>query len=187
MFERFTGEARTVVIQADNHARRLGHSYIGCEHLLLAAASSGEPVSAVLREHGVTPQAVETQIVRLIGLGQAASLLGALDRKALAAIGIDLDVVREQIEAAFGPGALTQVPPAGQRHRGCQWNPMAGLLRHRRRRARPAATLSADPAPAGHIPFTPRAKRAWSTRWPRPRCGTTTTAASSTSHLPWPA
>ena len=135
MFERFTGQARTVVVQAQEHARRLGHGYIGCEHLLLAAASTGEPASAVLREHGVTPQAVETEIVRLIGLGQAASLLGSLDREALAAIGIDLDVVRARIEAAFGPGALTQVPPAGRHGRGCQRNPMAGLLRHRRRRA----------------------------------------------------
>jgi len=158
MFERFTGEARAVVIQAQEHARRLGHGYIGCEHLLLAAASTGEPASAVLRKHGVTPQAVETQIVRLIGLGQAASLPGSLDREALAAIGIDLDVVRARIEAAFGPGALTRVPPAGQRRRGCRRRPMA-RLRHRRCRARPATAPSAGPAPAGHLPFTPRAKK----------------------------
>jgi len=52
MFERFTSAARTVVSQAQDHARRLGHGYIGCEHLLLAAASAAEPASAVLREHG---------------------------------------------------------------------------------------------------------------------------------------
>jgi ATP-dependent Clp protease ATP-binding subunit ClpA len=158
MFERFTGQARTVVIQAQEHARRLGHGYIGCEHLLLAAASTGEPASAVLREHGVTPQAVETEIVRLIGLGRAASPPGSLDREALAAIGIDLEVVRARIEAAFGPGALTRVPSASQRRRGCRRRPMA-RLRHRRRRARQATDPSAGPAPAGHIPFTPRAKK----------------------------
>ena len=59
MFERFTGDARTAVVQAQEHARRLGHRYIGCEHLLLAAASTGEPASAALREHGVTPEGVE--------------------------------------------------------------------------------------------------------------------------------
>jgi len=159
MFERFTGQARTVVIQAQDHARRLGHNYIGCEHLLLAAASTAEPASAVLREHGVTPQAVETQIVRLIGLGQAARRLGSLDREALAAIGIDLDVVQARIEAAFGPGALTRVPSASQRGRGCRRRPTAGLLRHWRRRARQAAASDAGPAPAGHLPFTPRAKK----------------------------
>ena len=159
MFERFTGQARTVVIQAQDHARRLGHNYIGCEHLLLAAASTAEPASAVLREHGVTPQAVETEIVRLLGPGQAAGLLGSMDRDALAAIGIDLDVVRARIEAAFGPGALTRVPSASQRGRGCRRRPITGLLRHRRRRARQATAPPADPAPAGHIPFTPRAKK----------------------------
>ena len=40
MFERFTGGARAAVVQAQKHARRLGHRYIGCEHLLLAAASA---------------------------------------------------------------------------------------------------------------------------------------------------
>ena len=68
MFERFTGEARAAVAQAQEHARRLGHRYIGCEHLLLAAASTAEPASAALREHGVTPERVETEIVRLVGL-----------------------------------------------------------------------------------------------------------------------
>ena len=36
---------------------------------------------------------------------------------------------------------------------------MAGMLRHRRRRARQATAPSAGPAPPGHIPFTPRAKK----------------------------
>jgi ATP-dependent Clp protease ATP-binding subunit ClpA len=80
MFERFTGGARAAVAQAQEHARRLGHRYIGCEHLLLAAVSTGGPTAAALRQHGVTPEAVETEIVRLIGLGQAASLFSALDR-----------------------------------------------------------------------------------------------------------
>jgi hypothetical protein len=57
MFERFTAAARMAVVQAQEHARRLGHGYIGCEHLLLAAACTGEPASAALREHGITPQA----------------------------------------------------------------------------------------------------------------------------------
>ena len=43
MFERFTDTARYVVVQAQHAARRLGHNYIGCEHLLLAAAATGEP------------------------------------------------------------------------------------------------------------------------------------------------
>jgi ATP-dependent Clp protease ATP-binding subunit ClpA len=62
MFERFTVEARTVVVHAQEHARRLGHRYVGCEHLLLAAASTDQPASAVLREQGITPERVEEQM-----------------------------------------------------------------------------------------------------------------------------
>jgi ATP-dependent Clp protease ATP-binding subunit ClpA len=155
MFERFTGDARAAVAQAQQHARRLGHRYIGCEHLLLAAASTAEPASVALREHGVTPEGVETEIVRLVGLGRAANLFSASDREALASIGIDLDVVRARIEAAFGPDAFTQGGPAACRNRpAVRKNPVA-LLRRARRPGhhQPAATRS------GHIPFTPRAKK----------------------------
>ena len=54
MFERFTVDARTVVVHAQEHARRLGHRYVGCEHFLLAVVSAGEPVGAVLREQGIS-------------------------------------------------------------------------------------------------------------------------------------
>ncbi|MCW2907241.1 MAG: hypothetical protein JWL68_2030, partial [Actinomycetia bacterium] len=49
MLERFTGEARAVVVGAQQHARRLGHRYVGCEHLLLALATTSQPAGAVLR------------------------------------------------------------------------------------------------------------------------------------------
>jgi hypothetical protein len=172
MFERFTADARHVVVQAQADARRLGHNYIGCEHLLLAAATAADPASAVLRDQGVTPERVEAEILRTIGRGHTADPLGGLDRQALAFIGIDLDVVRARIEAAFGPDALTGALPAACRSRRPAWGkgPLAGLMRRRRhRRARRNAPLpagptrqrpaSAGPAPGGHIPFTPRAKK----------------------------
>jgi ATP-dependent Clp protease ATP-binding subunit ClpA len=162
MFERFTAGARAVVVQAQEHARRLGHGYIGCEHLLLAAASTGEPAAAALRDHGVTPEGVEAEIVRLIGLGQAAGLFSALDRDALASIGIDIDAVRAQIEAAFGPGALTRAVPGtcrGNRPAAAK-NPLARLRRSRAAVRGQDASAGARPAgPTGHIPFTPRAKK----------------------------
>ena len=164
MFERFTDTARHVVVQAQADARRLGHNYIGCEHLLLAVAAVGEPASAVLGDQGVTPDRVEAAILRTIGRGQTADPLGDLDRQALAFIGIDVDVVRARIEAAFGPDALTRALPAACRSRRPAWGkgPLAELTRRRRRRrARRNAPLpaSAGPAPGGHIPFTPRAKK----------------------------
>jgi ATP-dependent Clp protease ATP-binding subunit ClpA len=161
MFERFTGDARAAVAGAQEHARRLGHRYIGCEHLLLAAVATGGPAAAVLREHGVTPEAVKTEIVRLIGLGQPASLFSALDREALAAVGIDLDAVRARIEAAFGPGAFTRAPPAACRGNRPAWpnRPMTRLLRRRRRSRAAGLDIIPGAHPTGHLPFTPRAKK----------------------------
>jgi hypothetical protein len=169
MFERFTDIARHVVTQAQEDARRLGHHYIGCEHLLLAAA--GEPASAVLRDHGVTPERIEAEIRRTAGRGGTADPMGGLDREALASLGIDLDVVRARIEAVFGPDALTRALPARQRRRPAwERGPLAGLTRrrHRRRACRSAAApagppgnapLLPGPAARGHLPFTPRAKK----------------------------
>ena len=178
MFERFTDGARHVVVQAQHEARRLGHSYIGCEHLLLAATEAAEPAAAVLRDRGITPERVEAEVVRIIGRGPAAGPadpLGGLDREALAAIGIDLDVVRDRIEAAFGPDALARAVPAhpragtGRRRPAWGRGPVAGLRRARRARrgafpgpapqARPSTPLFPGRARSGHLPFTPRAKK----------------------------
>ena len=137
MPERFTGEARQVVVRASEQARRLGHGFIGGEHLLYALACADGEAGAVLRERGVTPERVEAEFVRLIGPRNTASgsLFDTLDRDALTTIGIDLDTVRERIEAAFGPSALTQDAQA-----------------RRWRRSRPGRVT-------GHIPLTRRAKK----------------------------
>ena len=172
MFERFTDTARHVVVQAQDDARRLGHNYIGCEHLLMAAAGTDEPASAVLRDQGVTPERIKAEILRTSGPGQTADPVGGLDAEALASIGIDLDVVRARIEAAFGPDALTRALSVARQRRRPAWGkgPLVALTRHRRRRrARRNAPLPAGPfrqlpasaglVPGGHIPFTPRAKK----------------------------
>jgi ATP-dependent Clp protease ATP-binding subunit ClpA len=173
MFERFTDGAREIVVQAQASARRLGHGFIGCEHLLLAAAATAEPAGAVLRDQGLTPERIEAEILRAIGGVRAGDPLGGLDREALAAIGIDVDVVRARIEAMLGPDALTRTASACRGNRRPAWRkgPLAELMRRRRRRARRRAAPSPGPArggntpllpgpvPGGHIPFTPRAKK----------------------------
>ena len=178
MFERFTDTARHVVVQATEHARRLGHRYVGSEHILLAAVSTSQPASAVMRAHGVTPELVEEEIVRRVGLGAGAGLFGGLDRDALATIGIDLDAVRARIEASFGPQALSNAAQAAHRDRRRRPGPRPPrIVRNwrRTRRARramatahaprprpPAATgryHASGPPPAGHIPFTPASKK----------------------------
>ena len=183
MLERFTDGARHVLVQAQKDARRFGHDYIGCEHLLLAATESGEPAAAVLRDQGITPERVEAEILRTIGRGSSGSAdparpadpLHGLDREALASIGIDLDVVRARLEAAFGPDALDRAVLAHRRAaqarrpgRRPAWRkgPVAELVRRRRARratlpgpARAVTRPLPGPTASGHIPFTPRAKK----------------------------
>lgn len=178
MFERFTGPARQVVVQAQHNARRYGHNFIGPEHLLLGMVlNQDDPASAVLHDLGLTPERTEAEFVRLTRsrpLGPAgraggqpgrpapadaeANPLAGLDADALASIGIDLDEVRTRIEATFGPGALSRAVPCGQqRHpRG----PLHRRLLRRRGRGHPARRPGRNSGPVrGHIPFTPRAKK----------------------------
>ncbi|WP_344688107.1 Clp protease N-terminal domain-containing protein [Blastococcus jejuensis] len=100
MFERFTRDAREVVVGAQQEATRLHSGRIGTEHLLLALLDRpGSPTSAVLARFGLTHDAVTRSLV-----GSAGS--SDLDADALTTLGIDLDAVRTSVEAAFGSGAL---------------------------------------------------------------------------------
>lgn len=139
MFQRFTHDARQVVVTAEEHARRLGHGWIGCEHLLLGCARSETSVGALFRDRGARPPVVEDAIAALIGTGPG----DGDDKVALATLGIDLDQVRHAVEATFGSGALEGATARGRR----------GLRRRLRRRRTSCTTAT------GALPFTPRAKR----------------------------
>ena len=54
MFERFSGQARHVVVSAQEEARELDHNYIGTEHLLLGLLTSDSLASASLNALGYT-------------------------------------------------------------------------------------------------------------------------------------
>jgi ATP-dependent Clp protease ATP-binding subunit ClpC len=71
MFERFTDRARSVVVQAQDEARRLEHDHIGPEHVLLALIHDG---------------------------------IGGVGAKALEALGISLQSVRQRVEEIIGRG-----------------------------------------------------------------------------------
>jgi|tagenome__1003787_1003787.scaffolds.fasta_scaffold20713288_2 ATP-dependent Clp protease ATP-binding subunit ClpA len=123
MFERFTDEARQVVVSSQDEARRLHHNFIGTEHLLLGLLDQeGSPTAAAFARHGLTHRSAVAVLQRFTGQEQ-------LDAAALGTVGIDLDAVRDSVEAAFGPGALdTPSPDKGREVKG-------------------------------HIPFTRRAKK----------------------------
>lgn len=141
MFERFTEDARSLVIEARAEARALGHGWIGTEHLLLAALLPGSFVRPALREAGLTHDAVRDRVVRDLGRGQDDG--GA---EALRSLGIDVDEVTRRVEAAFGPGALE--PPARDRAPR-PWRTRLRALLASPRRSRVG----------GHIPFTRLAKQ----------------------------
>jgi ATP-dependent Clp protease ATP-binding subunit ClpA len=102
MFERFTQDARQAVVLAQEEARRLHHTFIGTEHLLMALLDQGEkPAAEALRACGLEITDLRARVLRYIGSGEE-----GLDPEALATIGIDLDQVRRATEASFGQGAL---------------------------------------------------------------------------------
>src|SRR3712207_835593 len=72
MFERFTERSRKVVVLAQEESGRLGHAYIGTEHLLLGLIREEEGVAAqALAASGVTVEGVREQVEAIVGYGEA--------------------------------------------------------------------------------------------------------------------
>ncbi len=71
MFERFTERARRVIILAQEEAKRLNHSAVGTEHILLGIVREGEGVaSKVLESLNINPERVRAEIESAIGRGE---------------------------------------------------------------------------------------------------------------------
>lgn len=74
MFERFTEEARQVVVVAQEEARTLGHDYIGTEHLLLGLmCQQAGLAAAVLASFAITLEQTRGDVVRIVGRGEGPS------------------------------------------------------------------------------------------------------------------
>ncbi|MBI4398384.1 MAG: ATP-dependent Clp protease ATP-binding subunit [Candidatus Omnitrophica bacterium] len=64
----FTPKAKKVIELAMDEARRLGHNYIGTEHLLLGLIKEGEGVAShVLMNVGLDLNKVRTEVIKLLG------------------------------------------------------------------------------------------------------------------------
>jgi ATP-dependent Clp protease ATP-binding subunit ClpC len=71
-FDRFTERTRDALSLAQGEARRLGHEYIGTEHVLLGILRRSESVGArVLDARGVRLDTVRSAVERTIGGGQS--------------------------------------------------------------------------------------------------------------------
>jgi ATP-dependent Clp protease ATP-binding subunit ClpA len=127
MFERFSKPARAAVVGAQEEARELRSPHIDVEHLLLGVLFEAEtPLRNLLADLGITYDDARVQVSRK----RDSDPLGEADAEALKSIGIDLDAVRESLEASFGQDALDRGAPEPRR----RWR-------------------------GGHIPFTSGAKK----------------------------
>jgi ATP-dependent Clp protease ATP-binding subunit ClpA len=71
MFERFTSQARRVVVLAQEEARELRHNYIGTEHILLGLLREGEGAAAkALEAAEVTLEGARREVETIIGRGK---------------------------------------------------------------------------------------------------------------------
>src|SRR5258706_8666929 len=73
MFERFTSQARHVVVLAQDEARRLQHNYIGTEHVLLGLlGESGGLAFQVLERFGMSLDSGREEVHAIVGTGKGA-------------------------------------------------------------------------------------------------------------------
>jgi len=73
----FTPRVKRIFESSLNEARQLGHNYIGTEHLLLGLIQDRDGVAAkVLQNMGVDPNAMRTQVIRMLGEEAAVSVGG---------------------------------------------------------------------------------------------------------------
>lgn len=106
MFERFTQEAKAVLVAAQDVSIELGVGYISPGHILYGCAegresTAGEP----LRAAGITGESIR----RLLPRAEKPPVED-VDADVLRAIGIDFEGVRAVVEETFGSGALESAP-----------------------------------------------------------------------------
>jgi ATP-dependent Clp protease ATP-binding subunit ClpA len=113
MFEKFSQDARSTVTAAVEDAEKFHSEHVGVEHLLLGLLRHADSeLRGVLVQAGLTPEILEHRLAETAGDRP----LGSQDAAALRSIGIDLDAVIRNLEAAFGPEALQQT--AAPKRRG---------------------------------------------------------------------
>ena len=67
-FDKFTNRARIVMTLAQDEAQRLGHNYMGTEHLLLGLVREGEGVAAIaLKQLGMSLEDARAAVLHIIG------------------------------------------------------------------------------------------------------------------------
>lgn len=139
MFKRFTSSARHVVVEAQGHQRRLGHRFIGTEHLVLSLLTTDQPAAFPLKAAGLDEAAFVAELRRQLKPTSAQADLELLRR-----LGIELDDVQRITDETFGPRTL-------------EW---ARSERTRRPTRRSRLGFRGRQSPSGHSTWAPGAKTA---------------------------
>jgi hypothetical protein len=106
MGDRFSGQVGLVLDLAQDEADRLGHRYVGPEHLLLGLLRDGSSRAVrVLQAHGMGLTAARVALGRLADRGVVPGPR-ASDAELLGTLGIDLEAIRRTVEQTFGVQAL---------------------------------------------------------------------------------
>ena len=152
MFERFTEQARQVIELAERESDRMGHGYLGGEHVLAGLAAQGTTRAArILAAQGLGVAAVRTELDRLAGQGLLPPRWHN-DADLISGLGIDLAAVRRSAEEAFGPAAVAKAAGRVSRRRGGGpgWTPLCGKA-SAAKRAFYLATVEADKSGSGAV------------------------------------
>ena len=79
MFDRFTDRARKVMGLARQEAQRLGHDYIGTEHVLLGLIQEGNGVASdVLKSLDIDLKKIRQEVEKLVSPGNTMVTMGQL-------------------------------------------------------------------------------------------------------------
>ena len=142
MISRLDTQARIALMQAADEARDAGHPTVGPEHLLLGLlADRRSEAASLLLAHGLSFDGCREAVVTHHrdhpeaapapdeGHEDDPARAYAEDREALAALGIDLDRVREAVRSSFGED-LAEVWGARSERRGRGRRPQGRGHRH---------------------------------------------------------
>jgi ATP-dependent Clp protease ATP-binding subunit ClpA len=131
LFGQFTEQAHQVLDLGRDEAERIGHRYLGPEHLLLGMLHEGTSGAArLLWTRGIALAAARGQLLALAEQGVVPAARPS-DRELLGMLGVDLEEVRRTTEQTFGSTALGQAAWRVTRRRGWRaggvvWTPLCG-------------------------------------------------------------
>jgi Clp amino terminal domain, pathogenicity island component len=106
MAQRPSPANQQIIRLAEAERRRLGHPYLGDEHLLLGVlAHASNPAAAMLTDRGLDLANARTEIARIVNAcGPVATDTAAVLRE----LGVDVAQMRRQLESSFGTLAVQE-------------------------------------------------------------------------------